>query len=240
MDQKIAVVTGANRGIGFEVVRQLAQQGLTVILTCRDPQKGQQAVEQLAQEGLTVYFHPLDVTSDESCEQFSQNLQQTIGRVDILINNAGIFPEGTDPSLSLSQSILDLPRDVLLQTLETNTFGALRVVKALRPIFSSDGRIINVSSIMGQLEKMDSGYAAYRMSKAALNVVTKVLADELKENTDICVNSVHPGWIKTEMGGARAPQSVQEGADTIVWLALGADGANPSGKFFHNRQEISW
>ena len=93
---------------------------------------------------------------------------------------------------------------------------------------------------MGQLEKMDSGYAAYRMSKAALNVVTKVLADELKENTDICVNSVHPGWIKTQMGGPNAPQSVQEGADTIVWLALGADGTNPTGKFFHNRQIIPW
>ncbi len=236
MDQKVAIVTGASRGIGLEVVRQLAKQGITVILTCRDSQKGEQVVNQLSQEGINAYFHPLDVASNESCEQFSQALQQSIKRVDILINNAGIFLEGNDPSLS----ILDLPHENFLNTLETNTFGAIRLVKALRPIFSADGQIINVSSTMGQLEKMDSGYAAYRMSKAALNVVTKVLADELKENTDICVNSVHPGWIKTQMGGPNAPQSVQEGADTIVWLALGADGTNPTGKFFHNRQIIPW
>ena len=239
MTSKVAVVTGANKGIGLEVARQLARAGVIVILTARDEAKGKSAVDQLVAEGLEVYFHQLDVTNDVSVELFAKHMQEGIGRVDILVNNAGIFLESNDDDFSVSKSILDIPLTVFWKEIDTNTFGALRMIRALRPVFSPEGRIINVSSIMGQISSMDSGYGAYRMSKTALNVITRVLSDELSEGTDISINSVCPGWVKTDMGGSRALKTVEEGADTIVWLAL-YEGKSPTGKFFSDRSEIAW
>ncbi len=235
MDLKVAVVTGANRGIGFEVARQLARNGILVIVTSRDEEKGRAAVDRLKEEGLVVYYHQLDVSSDESVETFAQHMQEGIGKVDILINNAGIFPEQGGPL-----SLFDVDLDIIRKAFETNTLGALRLIRAIVPFMSADGKIVNVSSGMGQLSDMDSGYPAYRLSKVALNAVTKIASSELQENTNITVNAVCPGWVKTDMGGMKAPKSVEEGADTIVWLALGADGTDPTGKFFRDRNSIEW
>lgn len=235
MDLKVAVVTGANKGIGFEVARQLARNGILVIVTSRDEGKGQAAVDQLKTEGFVTYYHQLDVSSDESVETFAQHMQEGIGKVDILINNAGIFPEQGGPL-----SLFDVELDIIRKAFETNTLGSLRLIRALVPFMSPDGKIVNVSSGMGQLSDMDSGYPAYRLSKVALNAVTKIASSELQENTNITVNAVCPGWVKTDMGGIKAPKSVEEGADTIVWLALGADGTDPTGKFFRDRNVIEW
>src|SRR3989338_11180681 len=153
MDLKVAVVTGANKGIGFEVARQLAKNGILVVLTSRDEEKGRAAVDTLKEEGLVAYYHQLDVSSDESVRVFAQHMQEGIGKVDILINNAGIFPEQGGPL-----SLFDVELDVIRKAIETNTFGALRMIRAIVPFMSQDGKIVNISSGMGQLSEMDSGY----------------------------------------------------------------------------------
>ncbi len=159
-----------------------------------------------------------------------------------MINNAGIFPEqqGNTGNFDSVLSIFDVSLDMIRKAFETNTLGAVRMIRALVPFMSSDGKIINVSSGMGQLSEMDSGYPAYRLSKVALNAVTKITASEVQENSNITVNSVCPGWVKTDMGGPKAPNTIEEGADTVVWLALSADGSEPTGKFYRDRQEIEW
>ena len=230
---QIAIVTGANRGIGFEVARQLAEKGVHVVLTSRDKEKGQTAIEQLQQISYPVEFHQLDVTDPSSIETLKNFLQQKFNKIDILINNAGIFPSGIN-----NLSIFDIKINTIRETMETNIYGPLQLIQAIVPIMAHNCRIINVSSSMGQLNQMDSGYPAYRISKTALNVITKLVAEELKENTNISINSVCPGWVKTDMGGPRAPKSVTEGADTIVWLAL-MDNP-PTGGFFRDRQKIEW
>ncbi len=229
----IAVVTGGNRGIGFEVARQLAEKGVQVVLTSRDADKGLTAIEQLQQLNFPVEFHQLDVTDQASIETLKNDLQQKYQQIDILINNAGIFPTGMN-----NLSIFDVDINTIKEAMDTNTYGPLQLIQALVPIMNNDARIINVSSGMGQLSQMDSGYPAYRMSKTGLNVITKLVAEELKENTNISINAVCPGWVKTDMGGPRAPKSVTEGADTIIWLALMENP--PTGGFFRDRQKIEW
>lgn len=234
--KKIATVTGANRGIGFETCRQLAQQGLKVVLTARDSAKGKAATEQLQQEGLDVVYHPLDVTEAASIEGLKQFLTQEFGRCDVLVNNAGIFPDLQETSTSIFQARLE----TLRRGMETNVFGALRLSQALVPLMQIHhyGRIVNVSSGMGQLAEMNGGSPGYRLSKTALNALTRILADELK-GTNILVNSVCPGWVKTDLGGANATRTPEQGADTIVWLATLPDGG-PSGGFFRDRQPLDW
>lgn len=232
--QTIAVITGATRGIGLEVSRQLAQQGIQVILTRRDALKTQAVAHSLQQQGLPVMDHPLDVTDPDSVQELADFIKVQFGHLEILINNAGIFIDGHD------SSILTTDIDIIRQTLETNTYGPLRVAQALIPLMGVNnyGRIVNVSSGMGKLTDMDGGYTGYRLSKTALNAITRILASELA-NTNILVNSVCPGWVKTDMGGDMAPKSVAEGADTIVWLATVPEGS-PTGGFFRERQMISW
>lgn len=231
-DGKIAVVTGANRGLGFEICRQLAKKGVRVILSARDELKGKQAVEDLAKDGLDVDFHQLDITDKRSVEGFSEYVRNIYGKLDILINNAGILIDSKD-----TVSTIDM--DKMKKTFETNVCGSLLISRELMSLLekSERGRIINLSSRMGALARMGSGAPAYRISKTALNALTRILAVEL-ENTRIAVNSMTPGRINTEMGGQNAVRSSAEGADTAIWLAL-CDNP-PNGKFILERKEIAW
>jgi NAD(P)-dependent dehydrogenase (short-subunit alcohol dehydrogenase family) len=236
MSKKIAVVTGGNRGLGLETSRQLAKQGYHVILTSRDSQKGQDAAQNLQKEGLSVTFHPLDVTSDESCHKLAEFIGQEFGKLDVLVNNAGILIDvnaGED-------SIFNAKVDTIQTTLETNLYGVLRVTQALIPLMKNQnyGRIVNLSSILAQLKTMAGGYTGYRVSKTAVNSLTRILASEL-QGTNILVNSASPGWVKTDMGGQEAPLTIEQGVDTIVWLATLPDGS-PSGGFYEDRQPIDW
>jgi len=236
--KKVAVVTGANRGIGFETCRQLAKRGMRVVLAARDERKGRAAAERLRKEELDVDSAPLDVSDDASVREFARHIAKTYGRVDVLVNNAGIMIDGESGGGPAAAGVMQAKVETLRRTMEVNVFGALRVTQALLPLMSKEGaRIINVSSGMGQLADMNGGSPGYRMSKTALNALTRILADELKE-TGIRVDSICPGWVKTDMGGAGATRTPQQGADTIVWLATERDV--PTGGFFRDRKPIPW
>jgi NAD(P)-dependent dehydrogenase (short-subunit alcohol dehydrogenase family) len=234
--QKVAVVTGGNRGLGFEASRQLAKKGYHVVLTSRDEAKGKAAAEKLQAEGLNVIFHPLDVTNDESTHTLANFIREQFGKLDILVNNAAIYID----SQTSGNSVFDAKIDTLRQTMETNVYGVLRVTQALIELMKKQnyGRIVNVSSGAGQLTDMGSGYPAYRISKTALNALTRIFSNEL-QGTNILVNSVCPGWVKTDMGGPNAPRTPEQGVDTIVWLATLPDGS-ATGGFFRDRQPIDW
>jgi len=234
MADRVAVVTGANRGIGFAVARQLARRGVLVVLTARDPARGEAARAMLAAEGLAVSFHPLDVRDPAQARSLAARLEAEHDRLDILVNSAGILP---DPK---GARVATLDPAVLREALETNAVGALAVTQALLPLMRRRGygRIVNLSSELGQLESMGAGTPAYRISKAALNALTRTLAAELS-GTNIKVNALSPGWVRTDMGGTSAPRSPEEGADTAVWLALLPDDG-PTGGFFKDRKPIGW
>lgn len=234
---RIAVVTGAGRGLGLETCRQLARRGITVILTARDPEKGGAAAETLRAEELDVRFHPLDVTREESVKELVRFIEHEYGRLDILVNNAGAVLDRFDRASWTSPPALETDIETLHATLDTNTFGALRVMRALIPLMRGHGNVVNVSSGMGSLDEMEDGFIAYRLSKAALNVLTRVIAAELK-NTRIKVNAVCPGWVRTDMGGPEAPRSVAEGAAGVWAATLPEDG--PSGGFFRDGRPIPW
>lgn len=229
---KIAVVTGANKGIGLEICRQLAQKGIKVILTARNEESGKKAKEKLHNEGLDVVFHQMDVTNEESVQQAANYVMANFGKLNILVNNAGI---GMDFDNLGSHANIGQVKEIL----DTNTFGPLRICKYFIPIMlqTNYGRIVNISSNQGVISNMGSGSTGYRMSKAGLNVVTRILASEL-EDTNILVNSMSPGWVRTDLGGPTAPRSVEESADTAVWLAI-TDNL-PTGRFFQDRKEIKW
>ena len=230
-DRRIAVVTGGNRGIGLEICRQLAVEGLQVVLTARNSEKGEEAAKTLRDEGLDVHFEQLEVGNAQSSQQLAQSLAKQYGRVDVLVNNAGILPN--------SDGIDAANIDDVKHVFDTNFFGPLLLIQALLPLLkkSADGRIINLSSGMGAFSEMGSGYVAYRTSKTALNGLTKVVANDLA-GTNIKVNAMCPGWVKTNMGGAGAPRTVQQGADTAFWLATAANVG--TGKFYRNRRELGW
>jgi NAD(P)-dependent dehydrogenase (short-subunit alcohol dehydrogenase family) len=231
---RIAVVSGANRGIGFEICRQLARRGITVVLTSRSAAKGRAAVKALAEEGLAVDHHLLDVTNAVGIKALGGYLVKRYGRLDILVNNAGVL---LDPHGS---RIADARAQVWRETLDTNLFGALLLTQTVLPLMREHGygRIVNVSSGLGQLSGMGTGTPAYRVSKTALNAFTAALAAELA-GTGILVNAACPGWVRTAMGGSSAPLSVEEGADTALWLATLPDDG-PSGGYFRERKRIPW
>jgi NAD(P)-dependent dehydrogenase (short-subunit alcohol dehydrogenase family) len=231
-------VTGANRGLGFETSRQLARLGHRVILAVRDEAKGQEAAHALSNEGLKVRFHPLDVTSAKSVSALTHFAEAEFGGVDVLVNNAGVMLEGTSPPDA--PLVLRTDLETFADTYATNLFGPVRLCQALVPgmLERGWGRVVNVSSGLGQLVEMGAGWPAYRSSKAALNALTRVLAAELAR-TPVLVNSVDPGWVRTDMGGAQADRSTLEGCDTIVWAATLPDGG-PSGGFFRDRKPIPW
>lgn len=223
-------MTGGNRGIGLEVCRQLSRRKLRVILTARDEAHGREAQAKLKSEQLEVRFELLDVSSRESIARCAQRLTADRIEVDILINNAGIY--GTTTLLDTS------PKDTDAM-LTTNLLGALWCCQTFMPGMNQRGygRIVNVSSGLGSITPSPRGSGPYALSKAALNLMTQLLAKEAR--TDIKINSVNPGWVKTRMGGTGAPRSVEEGADTIVWAAtLPADG--PHGQFLEDRKIRSW
>ena len=236
---RVAVVTGANRGIGLEVARQLARAGLRVVLTCRDEGKSKEAQKQLASEGVEVDVRAVDVTVSATIRDLALYLRKQYGRLDVLVNNAGIMLDYFDDNEPV-MSIIDCDLDRVRKTMETNVYGALSMIKELLPLMKENhyGRIVNVSSGLGQMSEMGAGYAGYRLSKAALNALTCMVADELTSE-NIIVNACCPGWVRTDMGGKHAARSVEEGADTIVWLCQAPDGS-PSGKLFRDREEQPW
>lgn len=233
--QTITVITGASRGLGRAAARRLAGvEGHLVVATGRNVEELETLRSKLRLAGHAVESRRLDVTDDASVTALRDWLAERFGRVDVLINNAGIAID------HFSTSLLELPLETLRATLETNLYGVLRVTQALLPLMraSPAGRVVNVSSGMGQLSDMEAGAPAYRISKAALNAVTRILAVETAES-GIKVNAVCPGWCRTDLGGPEAPRSPEEGVDGIVWLAtLPADG--PSGGFFRDRRPIPW
>ncbi|CAN5165018.1 SDR family oxidoreductase [soil metagenome] len=232
MNARTAVVTGANRGIGLEIARQLAAAGDTVILTARDPIKGQAAVGKLAADGLEVVGQRLDVTEPTSIADLAESLGQRFGRVDVLVNNAAIDYDTWQSATSADLTVVD-------RALQTNVFGAWRVTQALLPLLrhSGHGRIVNVSSGAGALTDMGAGLPAYRLSKVSLNALTRMLATELAVDR-ILVNAVCPGWVATDMGGPGG-RPVTDGAAGIVWAAT-LDDDGPSGGFFRDRRPIPW
>ncbi len=235
-EKPVALITGAYRGLGLETGRQLAMAGYRVILTARRREAGEAAVRSLQQEGLDAEFQPLDVTDADQIARLAEHIAQTYGRLDVLVNNAGIFPDAAPGKAATSA--LEAEPETLLAGFETNTLGPFRLCQAMIPLMDRQGRIVNVSSGMGQLSEMNGGSPAYRLSKTALNAVTRIFSEEL-QGTDIKINSVCPGWVRTQMGGEEAPLSVAEGAKGIVWAAtLPADG--PSGGFFRHGQRIDW
>ncbi len=236
-EQPIAIVTGAYRGLGQETCRQLAALGYQVVLTARREQEGQAAAEVLAQDGHKVLFQPLDVTDEASRIALRDRIRQDFGRLDVLVNNAGIFP---DPAPGTPESsILQADLEPIRHAFETNTLSALRLCQLLIPLMDSEGRVVNLSSGMGQLSDMNGFCPGYRLSKTALNAVTRIIADELGADNGIKINSVCPGWVRTEMGGPNAHLSIEEGVKGIIWAAtLPADG--PSGGFFRHGEPIPW
>lgn len=229
---KVAVVTGSNKGIGYEICKQLASNDVEVILTSRNEENGKKAEEELQKQNLNVKFHQLDVTDEESIKKLADFITEKYGKLDILVNNAGIF-------MDYNGGVLEGDLNNIRETLETNLFGALLVSRHLVPLMQKQnhGAVINISSGMGQLSDMGGGSIGYRLSKTSLNAMTLILANEVKDNK-ISVNAVCPGWVKTDMGGPGAHRTVEQGADTPVWLALLNDA--PTGKFFRDRKEISW
>lgn len=262
VSQQLAVVTGANRGLGLETCRQLAQRGFQVVLASRDAAQGQAAAERLRSQGLAVRHHPLDVIDPVGVAALADALRREGGRIDALVNNAGVALEGFDA-------------DVARRTLAVNCFGAMAVTDRLLPLLAPHGRIVMVSSAMGQTDglppalrdrfldpdltrdglvellngfvrdveagrRLERGWPAnaYRISKVGLNAFTRILARELVASA-VRVNAVSPGWVRTALGGPGATRTVEEGARGIVWAALvGPDG--PTGGFFRDGQPIPW
>ena len=241
--KKVALISGANKGIGFETARQLGQKGITVILGSRDLAKGETAAAQLKKEGIDARAVKLDVVNPADIKAVADTIAHDYGHLDILVNNAGIMLEAIGGNNTSTVS-----DEILRKTFDTNFFAAVAITRAFLPLLkkSDGGRIVNVSSILGSLALhategspiYEAKALAYDASKAALNSFTIHLAHELK-GTKIKVNSAHPGWVKTDMGTDAAPMEIVDGAKTEVELALlGPDG--PTGGYFHLGQAITW
>lgn len=230
---KTAIVTGANRGLGLEIARQLVAEGVRVVMGSRDPVKGERACAGLKAGELAV-SHPLDVTDTRSVQRFVRFVDKQFGAPAILVNNAGTYPESTEAR------VVEVKTSVWRETLETNLLGSVRLCREVVPLMQrvAYGRVVNISSGLGQLSQMGAGSPAYRVSKAALNALTATLAAEVK-GQGILVNSMSPGWVRTDMGGQDAPRGVEEGAETAVWLAL-LPSNGPTGQFFRDRKPIPW
>jgi len=229
---KTALVTGANKGIGREVALQLAKKGFHMFIGARNRHAGCKAAEEIAKQGGKATFLEIDINYNESVTGAAREFAKIVDHLDVLVNNAGIMMDGDD-------AILEVSDDIFRKTIETNVLGALRVTRAFAPLLakSKAPRVINVSSGGGQLTGGADGWSpAYCISKTALNGVTSQLAAALPK---FAVNSVCPGWVRTDMGGSNATRSVEEGADTIVWLATDAP-QNLTGKFLRDRKEIPW
>ncbi|MCP1676073.1 NAD(P)-dependent dehydrogenase (short-subunit alcohol dehydrogenase family) [Natronocella acetinitrilica] len=237
--RRVAVVTGANRGLGFETARQMAQLGYRVVLTSRDGIKGKAAADKLQSERLDVRFSPLDVSREESRSRLIEFVAGEYERLDVLINNAGIMVDGA-PDEPQKSSFFDVGLDLVRETMETNVYGPYRLIQLAVPQMRRHGygRIVNLSSGLGQLAEMRGSFPAYRMSKTALNALTRIAAAELK-GENILINACSPGWVRTRMGGKSAPREAAEAVRGITWLATLQDDG-PSGGFFQDRMSIPW
>jgi NAD(P)-dependent dehydrogenase (short-subunit alcohol dehydrogenase family) len=227
---RVALVSGGNRGIGLEIVRQLAERGLTVVLGSRDGEQGRAAAAGLS-GGVVV--RQLDVADPESVDRLSRSVEEEFGRLDVLVNNAGITNDE-------GQRGVDADLERVREALETNLLGAWRLCEATIPFMRRHGygRIVNISTGMAALEDMGGGSPGYRVSKTGLNALTRILASELR-GSGILVNSVCPGWVQTDMGGSRAPRPVEEGAEGAVWAAT-LPNNGPTGGFFRDRRPVPW
>ncbi len=232
--KRLAIVTGANRGLGFETCRQLAKRNLRVVLTSRSESKGQAAVDKLRAEGLEVFYHQLDVIDIGSIERLDKFIREKFDRLDVLVNNAGVLLDPGEVG-DVAASVFEAEIDTLHQSMQTHVYGPLLLCQTFVPLMKkyNYGRIVNVSSIAAKLSSKWNlgGRPAYRISKAALNMLTRILADELKD-TNILVNSVCPGTVKTDMGGSNASLTPEQGADKLVWLATLPDNGPTSGFFW--------
>ncbi|MFA5117293.1 MAG: SDR family NAD(P)-dependent oxidoreductase [Candidatus Omnitrophota bacterium] len=257
--QRVAIITGADRGIGLEVSRQLAMLGLRVVLTSPDRARGEAAAAKLNRQGLGVVYQKLDLLNDNDIRALKSFIVRKIGRVDILINNAGVMLDSGRSKIEglLSRRIREIPKrsgfsqgpgilevnlDIVRATLEINTLGALKMCQAFLPLMmkAGYGRVVNVSSSLGQLNDMtdEDKVPAYQMSKTALNSLTRMAASAAG-GYNVAVNSVCPGWTRTDIGGMSAPQATKEAAGTILWLANQPDNG-PTGGFFREKKRIPW
>jgi len=227
---RVALVSGGNRGLGLEVCRQLAERGHTVVMGSRDDEQGRTAAVGLP-GGVVV--RELDVADPGSVERLSRSIEEEFGRLDILVNNAAI-------SNDENQSGADADLDRVKEALEANLFGAWRLCEMAIPLMRRNGygRIVNVSTGLAALEDMGGGSPGYRVSKTALNALTRILASELR-GSGILVNAVNPGWVQTDMGGSGATRSVEEGAEALIWAAT-LPNSGPSGGFFRDRSPVPW
>jgi NAD(P)-dependent dehydrogenase (short-subunit alcohol dehydrogenase family) len=230
---RVALVTGANRGLGFETSRQLLANGLNVVLTGRDDRALDRALRGLGRDDARAMIVRMDVTDVASIKRAEQAVAKRFGRVDVLVNNAAVL-------LFENEDVLSIPADAHRRTFDTNVFGVVDVCRVFAPemVRAGYGRIVNVSSGAGQLATMSTYAPAYSISKAALNAFTRILAHTYRDS-GVLVNAVDPGWVRTDMGGPSAPRSPQEGAETIVWLATLPDNG-PTGGFFRDRRAIEW
>ena len=231
----VALVTGAAKGIGKELCRQLAERGYAVVLTARDAERGQGACEDLQAQGLDVRFVPMDVADPASVKAAAESVRQAFGRLDALVNNAGLYPDE-----DRSEGPSTIPAHVVLATFDANALGPLRTVQAFLDLLkaAAPARVVNVSSGMGQLDGLDGEAPAYSLSKLALNGLTKMQAAELAP-CGIAVNAVCPGWVRTDMGGEGATRDVSQGAASVLALADWREDA-PTGGFFRDGKPIPW
>jgi NAD(P)-dependent dehydrogenase (short-subunit alcohol dehydrogenase family) len=232
LEKRICLVSGGNRGLGFETCHQLAQLGHTVILTARNLTKGKIAAKQLTDNGLDIIFYQMDVSNQDSIDDAYDKIMHRFGRLDVLVNNAAILYDTW-------QSAIDADFEIVNQALVTNLLGPWRLSKRFIPIMKKNryGRIVNVSSLAGSLHFMGKGAPAYSISKTALNALTRKLAAELL-GTGILVNSIDPGWVATDMGG-RGGMPVEKGVKGIVWASTLPDDG-PTGGFFFEGKPIEW
>ena len=232
---RVALVTGGNRGIGFEICRGLARAGLHVLLGARDEGKGKRAIREPKDDGL-VEFVVIDVADPGSIQKAVDSILAKHGRIDVVVNNAAIV-------LDEEVSVLAVPVETARKTFETNVYGPLLLCQLVVPgmIEQRYGRIVNVSSGAGQLSSMSDYAPSYSLSKVAINAITRMVAAALKDARarNVLVNSVDPGWVRTDMGGADATRSPEKGAETPVWLATLPDNG-PTGGFFHDRKPVPW
>jgi NAD(P)-dependent dehydrogenase (short-subunit alcohol dehydrogenase family) len=233
MAQRVAAVTGANRGLGLETARQLLAHGLRVALTGRDLQAVERALDGVEAAPGSAIAVAMDVTDPSSIKRAHGAIVKAFGSVDVIVNNAAIL-------LFESSDVLETPLDGFRETFETNCFGVIEVCREFVPpmVERGYGRVVNVSSGAGQVSKISTYAPAYSMSKSALNAFTRILAQTYR-HAGVLANVVDPGWVRTDMGGPSAPRSVQQGADTTVWLATLPD-SGPTGGFFRDRRPIEW
>jgi NAD(P)-dependent dehydrogenase (short-subunit alcohol dehydrogenase family) len=237
----LALVTGGSRGVGFETARQLGRLGYRLILASRTPERLSEAAQTLRTEGRLVSEKPFDLADAESIDALAQWIGKEFPPLDVLVNCAAIMPEAGDAHTSesrLTSSVLQADEPRALATIDVNLIGTWRLTRAIVPRLARNARIVNVSSSMASLSAMGPGYFGYRVSKVGVNVLTRLLAYELRPR-GILVNCVCPGWVKTTMGGPGATRDVSDGAAGIVWAAtLPPDG--PSGNFFQDGKPYPW